>query len=321
MAILRTILGACAVLGGVAITGVALLAHGGRWSERLDVLTHFAPIYGLAAVLTLAVGVFASAGPLRWAAILLPAAGATASLALMAPEFVSSPRTPPPRPGAPTFKVIQFNAWGRNASGAAAAKWLLAQEADAIIVPEASQVGHALSAAGYHQSCTTCGVTVFVREKPRWMDPPDHRTTSHPYLTAAAVDDPDGEILVIGVHRAWPTRIARTRTDRDELTAFLKGRDQSRVILAGDFNSTPWSFQRKREDARLQLIRRTRALATWPAARVSHNRLPAPFPYLPIDHVYAGSGWATVSVERGPRLGSDHYPVVVTLAPRDAAAR
>lgn len=93
------------------------------------------------------------------------------------------------------------------------------------------------------------------------------------------------------------------------------------MIIAGDFNSTPWSFARRRDDRDFGLIRRTRALFTWPAEKISHNRLPAPFPYLPIDHVYAGPGWATVSVERGPRLGSDHYPVVVTLAPRDAAAR
>jgi len=28
-----------------------------------------------------------------------------------------------------------------------------------------------------------------------------------------------------------------------------------------------------------------------------------------------------VKVERGPRLGSDHYPVVVTLAPVESSAR
>jgi endonuclease/exonuclease/phosphatase (EEP) superfamily protein YafD len=38
-------------------------------------------------------------------------------------------------------------------------------------------------------------------------------------------------------------------------------------------------------------------------------------PFLAIDHVYAGRDWATVKVERGPRVGSDHFPVVLTLAP------
>ena len=40
-----------------------------------------------------------------------------------------------------------------------------------------------------------------------------------------------------------------------------------------------------------------------------------PFPFLPIDHVYAGRDWRTVRVQRGPRLDSDHYPVIVRLAP------
>ena len=77
----------------------------------------------------------------------------------------------------------------------------------------------------------------------------------------------------------------------------------------GDFNATPWSFTLQRLDHEFGLIRRDRALFSWPI----WPHLPAPF--LPIDHVYAGDGWATVKVERGPKLGSDHYPVILTLAP------
>ena len=32
-----------------------------------------------------------------------------------------------------------------------------------------------------------------------------------------------------------------------------------------------------------------------------------------LDQVYAGAQWKTVSIERGPRLASDHYPVIVVL--------
>ena len=90
---------------------------------------------------------------------------------------------------------------------------------------------------------------------------------------------------------------------------------KDRLILAGDFNSTPWSFSRRREDAMFGLERRTKALFSWPAGEVSRHRIKVPFPFLAIDHVYAGKAWRTVSVRRGPRLGSDHYPVVVVLAP------
>nr|QQZ48664.1 hypothetical protein JKL49_14190 [Phenylobacterium glaciei] len=44
------------------------------------------------------------------------------------------------------------------------------------------------------------------------------------------------------------------------------------------------------------LERRTKALFSWPA----YLGAKVPFPFLPIDHVYAGKGWRTVSVKRGP---------------------
>ena len=56
----------------------------------------------------------------------------------------------------------------------------------------------------------------------------------------------------------------------------------------------------------------------------------SPFPFLPIDHVYVGSAWRTVSVVAGPPIGSDHRPVVVELeqsrdhnpvSPRSGAGR
>jgi endonuclease/exonuclease/phosphatase (EEP) superfamily protein YafD len=88
--------------------------------------------------------------------------------------------------------------------------------------------------------------------------------------------------------------------------------DRDSLIVAGDFNLTPWSFALRRGDARLGLRRLSRALATWPAGPV-YAGVALPFPVLPIDHVYAGRAWRVVSLKRGPRLGSDHYPVVVVL--------
>jgi endonuclease/exonuclease/phosphatase (EEP) superfamily protein YafD len=90
---------------------------------------------------------------------------------------------------------------------------------------------------------------------------------------------------------------------------------RERMVLGGDFNSTPWSFRRQRDDRLLGLTRRDRAIATWPTGHSGLWPWPAPFPLLPIDHIYAGPGWATTGVRRGPRLGSDHYPLIVTLAP------
>ena len=99
------------------------------------------------------------------------------------------------------------------------------------------------------------------------------------------------------------------------LAAGVRGLPQARMVVAGDFNSTPWSFALKRLDGMLPLIRRDRAIATWPSAptEAQGRKVPLALPVLPIDHIYAGAGWRTLDVRRGPSLGSDHRPVVVTL--------
>ena len=86
------------------------------------------------------------------------------------------------------------------------------------------------------------------------------------------------------------------------------------INAAGAYRHAATSFSRRREDTLFALERRTRALFSWPAERGPAG-MGLPFALLPIDHVYAGPGWRTVRAERGPRLGSDHYPVIVTLAP------
>ena len=44
-------------------------------------------------------------------------------------------------------------------------------------------------------------------------------------------------------------------------------------------------------------------------------------PILPIDHIYAGSDWRMTGLRRGPRLGSDHFPLVATLRLQEAGRR
>ncbi|MCR5880044.1 endonuclease/exonuclease/phosphatase family protein [Phenylobacterium sp. J367] len=134
-------------------------------------------------------------------------------------------------------------------------------------------------------------------------------------LTRARYRDARGEYTVIGVHYAWPTDPQDQQPQEERLARVLAQTDRSRAIVAGDLNSAPWSFYRRKWDAEFGVIRRDRALFTWPARQYKRLRWLGVFPFLAIDHVYAGSDWATVKVERGPRLGSDHYPVVVTLAP------
>jgi endonuclease/exonuclease/phosphatase (EEP) superfamily protein YafD len=79
-------------------------------------------------------------------------------------------------------------------------------------------------------------------------------------------------------------------------------------IVAGDFNATPWSAAYRVFTAVSGL--RDTALgrgvqATWNAW------LPAP--RIPIDHVFASPDVAVARRAVGPDVGSDHFPVEVTL--------
>lgn len=320
MSALRICITAILALAAGSSALAAVAAHGGRFSLRLDVLTHFAPVY-------LAVGLIAALGGLALGRaglfpVVVPAFIAiAASVALIAPEFVYA-RAPMAKAKGATLTIVQFNAWGGNRKPTAAADWLLAQNADVIVMEEGHHIGQVLvSRGGYQRICGACSANIYSRLKPIADNSPRHGDHRRRPFSAATLVGVGGPFTVMGVHRAWPTRLAKQRDQAALLQEVVAGYPRERLIIAGDFNSTPWSFARRREDRALGLVRRTRALFTWPAERVSHNRLPALFPILPIDHVYAGSGWATVAVRRGPRLGSDHYPVVVTLAPAAQSLR
>ncbi len=84
--------------------------------------------------------------------------------------------------------------------------------------------------------------------------------------------------------------------------------------MAGDFNSTQWSFRQRAVDASFALERRDHLIPTWPARLPMLHGAPFPVPLMPIDHVYAGPRWKTVRIVRGPRMGSDHYPLIATFA-------
>ncbi|MBX3483756.1 endonuclease/exonuclease/phosphatase family protein [Phenylobacterium sp.] len=317
---LRFLVGAVAGLLAAGALIVSLAAQGGRFSPRLDVLTHFAPLYLAPAILALALALFA-ARPMRGPVALTALAAVAAVAVLVAPEFLSVGRDPRAAADAPDqLKVIQFNAWGRNEQAEAAVAWLVAQKPDIIVMQEGGRLRDLLIARGFITSCKGCSAGVMARRAPVRTFAEGRADGHSAYLVSSTYADARGEFTVVAIHRFWPTRFARDRAQTAQLRELIAEAPKERLILAGDFNSTPWSFARRAEDRDFGMIRRTRALFSWPAARISHNRLPAPFPYLPIDHVYAGPGWATVSVERGPKLGSDHYPVVVTLAPADASA-
>jgi endonuclease/exonuclease/phosphatase (EEP) superfamily protein YafD len=109
--------------------------------------------------------------------------------------------------------------------------------------------------------------------------------------------------------------------ERKALAAAVEGLDRRRLILAGDFNTTPWSHAMRSQDAMLAPLRRwTIAWPTWPA-RLPQWKLTWLLPLLPIDHIYAGPAWTQVRLRRVRLPGSDHFATEASLSRIDGDVR
>jgi endonuclease/exonuclease/phosphatase (EEP) superfamily protein YafD len=290
--------------GAAGLAG-ALLAEGGRFLAPLDVLTHFATLW-----------LAARRG--RLGLMALGTVGVLAAVALMAPEY-GRPIRPRVQPGAGRqIRLIQFNAWQRNTDPAATADWIAGEAPDVVTIEDVTPpLAQALMDRGFRPSRGMVNTMIFSRGLTPLtsMRVPFRDWALLPDFARARFRTPGGNeaFSVVAVHLIRPNQ-GDTAREAELVAKLLDRQSRERLIIAGDFNLTPWSFALRRVDGRLGLERRDRAIATWPACPN-----PGPWPvcvpaFLPIDHVYAGPAWRTVAISRGPRLGSDHYPLVVDLA-------
>ncbi|ALL13264.1 endonuclease/exonuclease/phosphatase family protein [Caulobacter henricii] len=308
-----------ALMLGVVGTGFALVCLGGVFSDRLDAFSHLSPLWLAMATGAVVTGWIFARGDERKAIVGLGSLGLLACAILMGPELMAAAGSKrlAARPG--DLKIIQFNVWHENETPELALRWLLDQDADVVVIVEgggmAASVTQGLKAYyPFHVTCDGkryCGTMIFSRK--RMLARNGFYPEGHELAGAwATLADPKGAFTVAGIHYVWPIPAGPQQQQGKRLLAAMDRFDRSTTILTGDFNSTPWSFTLKRQDKALGLERRTRALPSWPSGRFS-RLANAPAPFLPIDHVYAGKAWKTVSVTRGPALGSDHRPIVVHL--------
>ena len=303
-----------ALMLGLCGSILALVSLCGAYSPRLDALTHIVPLWLAMGAGAVVLGGLFSREAERWVVVALGGVAIIACGVIMLPELRMAWRFKPEAPAPGDLKIIQFNAWQENYEPEKSLKWLLAQNADVVVMEEAGgaawPIAKSLHAAYPFTSCKVkaCEPSIFSRRRilesgaiPKGLPG-----------AWAVLEDPAGPFAVIGVHYVWPVPAGRQQGQSAMLVETASKFDRRSLIVTGDFNSTPWSFTLKRQDKALGLQRWTRALPSWPSGQFSRVAA-APAPFLPIDHVYAGSAWRAVKVERGPAIGSDHRPIVVTL--------
>lgn len=120
-------------------------------------------------------------------------------------------------------------------------------------------------------------------------------------------------VEVFTIHAETPLNVQDFNERNTQIRSTAQAAAQSDSpyrLMIGDWNITPFSphFTNALEISGLNYWHRGLApVATWPTF------VPIPALQIPIDHILFGDGLRPVSKERGPAMGSDHYPLVMTF--------
>lgn len=208
-----------------------------------------------------------------------------------------------------TLTVVSFNVWTRNQRLDSMGRWLAAQDADIIVLQEMTSqnrrpLKQALAATHPHVHDCRCNDIVMFSRKPWSGAGGQPRTPNQPAMSWLILGDGKGrQVRVAGLR---PRYINDAETYAAHYDWLVRHVDKlgGRAILVGDFNAAPWSWQMTRLIAAGGLRRHGTFAASWPA-RLS---------VVLIDNVLSTPNIEAVSFRTGPNLGSDHLPVVATVA-------
>ena len=314
------------VLLPLAVAG--MLSGLGRFSDTFDLLNHLTPLYLTAS----AVLVFCGAtlqGRLRLLSLTAGALG----LAITAPPVLaelSGALRPLHCRGAPLVILTQ-NLWHERTEAASGVRMIEGAHADVVALQEVRGAGalavlRALKARyPYVADCPAwnrwCALAVasdvpiasWSAHVANWQGvPPDQLS-----WMMVSLEPPGARpITIYDLQLSHPWSDHQQAREIDQLALLLQIRGRTRTMVMGDFNTTPWASRMKRVEDAVGLVRRDHAIASWPAiASALRGSPPWPFPFLPLDHVFASRDLCVANLRRAPRAGSDHFGIIANVLP------
>lgn len=300
-------------------------------SYALDLTSHFLPHALLAGIASLALSVVWKG---RWATVV---SGATALVVLF--TLLTTYQTLAPGGGgdAPTrtLRVTVYNAFSRGTTREGSEldsvfrQWLIDEQVDLVCIvdppwnirrsglwPGEPYLPHIVDDLTPHGRRTVTLLSRYPlrREPLTESGDPEHRLSFAAHHSVVVEFPAGGEALFTGAHprsprdeRAW--RLSQRWTDVDaRLLGAWRANNPLPVIFAGDFNTTPAGVLHDLIVRKTGLRSPTRPFSqgSWPAHAPT-------FLALPIDRVYVSEDVRVTSVRVGPRVYSDHRPVLYEL--------
>lgn len=288
------------------LTLVSVAAFFGRWSWFLDVLANFRVQYA-AVLVVMAILLFLAHWPRSGAIALL---GAAINGAVILPLFLGEGGTASPEH---PLRVMSFNIYSPNDRFGEVVAYIRETDPDIVFLHEASRPWEmAMEGAGLPYQITRSrsqdlifGTLVLSR--------PADPVLSYGFTIggARAVEVVHDGIAVLGIHPLAPTTAERSalRNAQIDFAAEWSRQQEGPHLVTGDFNSTPWSYPFRRLLAETELVNSQDGFgiqATFPADNNFMLRIP-------IDHLLHSPDLEVADRRTGPRLGSDHFPLIVEL--------
>jgi endonuclease/exonuclease/phosphatase (EEP) superfamily protein YafD len=314
--------------GAVGLSLLALLALLGFAVPALDLLNHAQMLLFAALPIALVLVLLLFRGRRKGWLAGLAGAGLLASAVTFVPEALSglAARPPPPAAGQQVLKLMTHNLFGMNDEMERVAAIVEDEDPDFIVLqeyfPKQSAELHPMLRERYPHFARCRGgkranLGFYAKQPfalaPGSSCPDDAFGVQRTARVAGSFVLADGALLtVMTTHLDWPVPMGRQAAQFTELRAAVEAVEGA-LILAGDFNSTPWSYALRRFEERAGLDRHTHNLVTFPN-RFMIRRIHETLPFLPLDHVFGKGGVKVHDVHAGPDSGSDHLPVFVSFS-------
>ncbi|MEZ5774560.1 MAG: endonuclease/exonuclease/phosphatase family protein [Hyphomicrobiaceae bacterium] len=240
-----------------------------RWRGR-EIVT-----LGLAAVATLGV----HAGLAR----LAERGAIAAAYASAAPEVAGG--------AVPSLRVVSLNTWHSNPDHARLARFIRESGADVVLLYEFGPdkqhlIGELADLYPHSTGCAerwSCAVEILSRRPILSSEAIRSETSYAPSTVIARIEAGGRQVSVVGTHLTRPIDGPGRRMTEIETLAELVRHEAGEVIVAGDFNMTPWSRAFALFAERSGLTHMGRFMPSWPSGTRG-------LPHLAIDHVWATPG-------------------------------
>jgi endonuclease/exonuclease/phosphatase (EEP) superfamily protein YafD len=304
------------LLAAALVALVNVLPLGARLSWVLELTTHFRVQYLAATAVMLALVALRR----RWGACAVLVAAGAVSAASVLPYVPLTFGAEPAAAATAPLKVLSINVSYRPFLARRLLEIIREADADVLVVQELTPHAESVLSAldndfPYNRKFPAngpygiglwsryeleSGATIAIGRRP---------------AIEARVRGPSSVFTVVGVHLSAPVTRRRAAARNQELLALAAhtAAIEGPLIVAGDFNATPYSpyFVEWLESTGLTDSRRGRTLSvSWPTM--------LPIAGIPIDHITVNADFETLSHRRLPNFESDHYGLFVELALRNA---